>query len=158
MLQVFCWFVLLGFGGFFVCVFFLFRLEENEQKQLQAEKKIVEAPGSNTCSRPLLDVINRLMHYSVDNLQPANVEVKWRTKNSFKTKPWNIPFHSNNTLKMINHNRLREVGDYFCYFLSDICITLTNRKYFALIIPTLCKNDLQSILHFTCIVKQRTNT
>lgn len=54
----------------FAGVFFfpLFRLQENKQKQLQAERKIVEAPGSNGCSRPLLDVINWMMHYSVDGL------------------------------------------------------------------------------------------
>jgi len=38
--------------------YFLFRLQENKQKQLDAERKIVEVPGSNACSRPLLDVIN----------------------------------------------------------------------------------------------------
>lgn len=46
--------------------FFLFWLEENNR--LGAEKKMVEAPGSNACNRPLLDVINWMMHYSVDDL------------------------------------------------------------------------------------------
>lgn len=141
-----------------MCVFFLFRLEENEQQQLRAEKGIVEAPGSNACRRPLLGAINRLMHHSADDLQPANVEVKWRTKNYFKTKPWNIPFHSSNTLKweiIRGGERLETIS---VIFLSDICITLTNRKCFALVIPTLCENDLPPILHVTCIVKQRTNT
>lgn len=45
--------------------FFLFRLEENNR--LGAEKKMVEAPGSNACNRPLLDVINRMMHSSMDD-------------------------------------------------------------------------------------------
>lgn len=54
--------------GFFFFPSFLSRLQENKQKQLQADWKIVEAPGSNACSRPLLDVINWMMHYSVDNL------------------------------------------------------------------------------------------
>ena len=58
--------------------FFLFRFEGN--KRLGAEKKIVEAPGSNACDRPLLDVINRMMHSSMENLQPTKVEVKWRTE------------------------------------------------------------------------------
>lgn len=46
--------------------FFLFPLEENNR--LEAEKKMVEAPGSNACNRPLLDVINWMMHSSMDNL------------------------------------------------------------------------------------------
>lgn len=74
--------------------FFLFRVEENNGEG--AERKMVEAPGSNACSRPLLDVINGMMHYSVDDLQPTNVEVKWRTKSSFKTIRLNGPFKSNN--------------------------------------------------------------
>lgn len=45
--------------------FFLFRLEENNR--LGAEKKMVEAPGSNACNRPLLDVINGMMHSSMDD-------------------------------------------------------------------------------------------
>ena len=48
--------------------YFLFRLQENKQKQLDAERKIVEVPGSNACSRPLLDVINWMMYYSADDL------------------------------------------------------------------------------------------
>lgn len=46
--------------------FFLFRLEENNR--LGAEKKMVEAPGSNACNRPLLDVINWMMHSHMDDL------------------------------------------------------------------------------------------
>lgn len=46
--------------------FFLLRWEENNR--LGAEKKMVEAPGSNACNRPLLDVINWMMHYSVGDL------------------------------------------------------------------------------------------
>lgn len=66
-------------------------------------------------------------------------------------------FNQTILIKWRSHNRLREIGDYFCYFLMYFCITLTNKKYFTLIIRILCKNDLQSILHFTCIIKQREN-
>ena len=46
--------------------FFLFWFEGNNR--LGAEKKSFEAPGSNACSRPLLDVINRMMHSSMEDL------------------------------------------------------------------------------------------
>lgn len=36
-------------------------------------------------------------------------------------------------------------------------ITLINKKYFTLIIHILCMSDLQSILYFTYIIKQRKN-
>ena len=73
--------------------FFLFWFEGNNR--LGTEKKSFEAPGSNACSRPLLDVINRMMYSSMKDLQPTEVEVKWRTKSPAKTTWLNGPFQSN---------------------------------------------------------------
>lgn len=72
--------------------FFLFWFEGNNR--LGTEKKSFEAPGSNACSRPLLDVINRMMHSSMKGLQPTEVEVKRRTKSPAKTIWLNGPFQS----------------------------------------------------------------
>lgn len=74
--------------------FFLFRFEGNNRPG--TEKKIVEAPGSNACNRPLWDVINGMMYSFMEDLEPTNVEVKCRTKSSFKTIRLNGPFKSNN--------------------------------------------------------------
>lgn len=66
-------------------------------------------------------------------------------------------FNQTTLIRWTNHNRLTETGDYFWYFLMYFCITLINKRYFTLIIHILCMSDLQSILYFTCIIKQKKN-